>query len=97
MRALKATPMYPSLPPLLSAEALFDSPHRGLPGIEPEQPNQAMTTAGSAGLTASAHLRSYSTICSSPQHAYRPQVFGARSATSLAFIISHALPHQHHA
>ena len=97
MRALKATTMCPGLPPLVSAEAHFDSPHRGLPGIEPEQPNQAKTTAGSAGLTASAHLRSYSTICSSPQHAYQPQVFGARSATSLAFIISHALPHQHHA
>jgi hypothetical protein len=97
MRGLKATPMGPGLPPLVAAEARSDSPHRGLPGIEPEQPNQAKTTAGSAGLTASAHLRSYSTICSSPQHAYQPQVFGARSATSLAFIISHALPHQHHA
>ena len=41
MRALKATPICPGLLPLLSAEALFDSPHRGLPGIEPKQPNQA--------------------------------------------------------
>ena len=90
--------MGPGLPPLVAAEARPDSAHRGLPGIEPEQPmNQAKTTVGSAGLTASAHPRSYSTICSSSQHACQPQVYGGRNATSPAFIISRALPHQHHA
>ena len=95
MRALKATPICPGLLPLLSAEALFDSPHRGLPGIEPEQPNQAKATVGSAALTTSARRRSYSTTCFPPQHTYQPQVCGTRSATFPAFIISRALPHQH--
>eukprot|EP01043_Picozoa_sp_COSAG02_P085577 COSAG02_NODE_23202_length_726_cov_2.903030_1_plen_57_part_01 len=48
MRALKANPLLPRLPPLAAAETHSDPPHRRLSGIEPQQPVDAPTTTASA-------------------------------------------------
>ena len=58
MRALKATPLGPRLPPLAAAEAHSDPPHRRLSGIEPQQPDSPQTTASATDPTLPPRCRS---------------------------------------
>eukprot|EP01043_Picozoa_sp_COSAG02_P056175 COSAG02_NODE_6622_length_3453_cov_7.921586_2_plen_161_part_00 len=59
-RTPKATPMGPRLPTLVVAEARSYPPNRGLPGMEPEQPNYPpKETASAAGPPTPARRRSY--------------------------------------
>jgi len=51
MRALKANPLLPRLPPLAAAETHSDPPHRRLSGIEPQQPDAPTTTASATDPT----------------------------------------------
>ena len=57
--ALAATPHTARLPPLAAAEAHSYPHNRGLPGVEPEQPNPPKETASSAGPPTSPRRRRY--------------------------------------
>ena len=61
--ALATTPHSTRLPPLVAAEAPYYPPNYGLPGMEPEQPNPAKTTASSASAGPTAPAR----CCSCPR------------------------------
>ena len=98
MRALKANPLLPRLPPLAAAETHSDPPHRRLSGIEPQQPEHAPTTTASAtDPTLPPRCRSRPATLPPPQGAYQLQLCRARRAISPRFPISPALLHQHHA
>ena len=81
----------------MAAEAPYYPPNYGLPGMEPEQPNPAKTTASSTGPPAPARRRCYPRASPPPQHTYRLQESEATGAISASFPISAALAHQHHA
>jgi hypothetical protein len=75
MRALKATPLGPHLPPLAAAETHSDPPHRRLSGIEPQQPEHAPTTTASAtDPTLPPRCRSRPATLPPPQDAYQLQL-----------------------
>ena len=97
MRALKATPLGPRLPPLGAAEARSDPPNRRLSGIEPQQPDAPKTTASATDRTLPPRCRSRPATLAPPQDAYQLQLCRARRAISPRFPISPALLHQHHA
>ena len=88
MRGLKATPMGPGLPPLVAADARSDSPHRGLPGIEPEQPNEPGDD--DRGFRWSDRLRP------SPQLLYHMLLAPARLPTASIRSQERHLPRLHH-
>ena len=97
MRALKATPLGPRLPPLAAAETHSDPPNRRLSGIEPQQPDAPQTTASATDPTLPPRCRSRPATLAPPQDAYQLQLCRARRAISPRFPISPALLHQHHA
>ena len=66
--ALAATPHTARLPPLAAAEAHSYPHNRGLPGVEPEQPNPPKETASSAGPSTPARRRSYPRASPPTQH-----------------------------
>ena len=96
-RILTATTHGTRLTPLVAAEARSYPPYRGLPGMEPKQPNPPKTTASSARPSAPARRRCYPRASPPPQHAHQLQESRATRAGSLHFISSPTLPHQHHA
>ena len=96
-RILAATTHGTRLTPLVAAEARSYPPYRGLPGMEPKQPNPPKTTASSARPPAPARRRCYPRASPPPQHAHQLQESRATRAGSLHFISSPTLPHQHHA
>ena len=96
-RILAATTHGTRLTPLVAAEARSYPPYRGLPGMEPKQPNPPKTTASSARPPAPARRRCYPRASPPPQHAHQLQESRATRAGSTHFISSPTLPHQHHA
>ena len=95
--ALAATPHTARLPPLAAAEAHSYPHNRGLPGVEPEQPNPPKETASSAGPSTPARRRSYPRASPPTQHPHQLQQSRATRAGSPSFPSRPALPHQHHA
>ena len=96
-RALAATTHSTRLTPLVVAEARSYPPYRGLPGMEPKQPNPPKTTASSARPPTTARRRCYPRASPPPQDAHRLQGYRATRAGSPGFTIIPTLPHQHHA
>ena len=70
-RTLGATPHSTPLPPLVSTGPRSYLPNRGLPGVEPEQPNPPKKTASAAGPTLPPRCRSRPATLAPPQDAYQ--------------------------
>jgi hypothetical protein len=94
MRALKANPLLPRLPPLAAAETHSDPPHRRLSGIEPQQPDAPTTTASATDPTLPPRCRSRPATLPPPQDAYQLQLCRATGAISPPFPITPAFAHQ---
>ena len=95
--ALAALPQTTPLPPLVAAGPRSYLPNRGLPGVEPEQPNLPKTTASAASPPVPPCCRSHPATSAPPQDTYQLQLYGVTCAISPRFPISPALVHQHHA
>ena len=97
LRGLKAGTCGQRLAPRVSVSGAGKLLNPGLPGIEPNAPQLAATTASAAGPTLPPRCRSRPATLAPPQDAYQLQLCRARRAISPRFPISPALLHQHHA
>ena len=83
-RILAATTHGTRLTPLVAAEARSSPPYRGLPGMEPKQPNPPKTTASSARPPAAAATPAHRPRPSTPTNCKNPELQGLAPSTSSA-------------
>ena len=81
---------------ILHAVSAVVHSHRGLPGVEPEQPNPSKETASATDPAVPARCYSCPTTSCPPQNTHQLQRYGVTGANSYPFPISQALAHQHH-
>ena len=77
---LAATPHTTRLPPLAAAEAHCYPQNRGLPGVEPEQPNPSKETASATDPAVPARCYSCPTTSCPPQNTHQLQRYGVTGA-----------------
>ena len=95
LRGLKAGTCGQRLAPRVSVSGAGKLLNPGLPGIEPNAPQLAATTASAASPTLPPRCRSRPATLAPPQDAYQLQLCRATGAISPRFPISPALAHQH--